>query len=111
MLPVRSRLTGRAANFVARRGRGLGGATLRIKWAPARGPFSRATVVAGLAVSKSAVVRNRLKRQCREILHPLLPNIAPPLNLMIFITKGAVGKSFSELKLELEGLLKRVRLI
>ncbi|KKU12936.1 MAG: Ribonuclease P protein component [Parcubacteria group bacterium GW2011_GWC2_45_7] len=111
MLPTRSRLTGRTASFVAKRGRSIGGAILRIKWAPARGPLSRATVVAGLTVSKSAVVRNRLKRQCREALRPLLARISPPINLMVFITKAAIGKSFFELKSELEQLLKKARLI
>jgi ribonuclease P protein component len=111
MLPKHYRLRTRDANFVARRGRGISGAVLRIKWAPERARHSHASVVVGLAVDKRATVRNRLKRQLREILRPLVPRLSPPVNLMVFTQKTALDKSFRELAHELTALLRRAHLL
>ena len=104
------RLNSKGAQFVIKRGHSLNGGALRLKWAPARAAPSRATVVVGLTVSKRATARNRLKRQLREALRPLLPILQSPAVLMVFANKNAVGRSFTELQAELTALLKRARL-
>lgn len=111
MLSRTHRLTGTGAKFVLRRGRSLAGTALRIKWIPIQYPPSHATVVAGLAVDKRATVRNRLKRQVREALRPRLPSLRFPVNLMVFVLKSAIGRTFQELQTELVSLLTRARIL
>lgn len=111
MLPHQHRLTGRMVKFVAKRGRGISGRTLRIKWLPTRYLPSRATVVAGLAVDKRAAKRNLVKRRVREALRPLLPQFPVPVNLIVFVNKAALERTFQELRDELLGLCRRVRLL
>ena len=111
MFPRQHRLATKGALFVAKRGRTLQGAALRLKWVPARYPPSRATVVVGLAFDKRATRRNRTKRQVREILRPLLPRLREPVGLMVFVNKSAAEKSFEELKKEAEALLRNARLL
>ena len=47
-------------------------------------PVSRFAVVAGVKVSKKAVVRNRLKRQVRAIVHEVLGEITPGYDVLLF---------------------------
>ncbi len=105
------RLSAQAAKLVARRGNGLSGPFLRIKWGLSRNPVSRATVVAGLAFDKRAIRRNLIKRRVREVLRPILPKLRPAVNLMVFVNKAATGCTFQELGAELISLLKRARII
>lgn len=111
MLPHQHRLTGRVVKFVAKRGRGVSGPTLRIKWTPARYPPSRATVVAGLAVDKRATKRNLVKRKVREALRPLLLRFPAPVSLVVFVNKGALRRTFQQLRAELFELCQRARLL
>ena len=111
MLPKIRRLNGRAVVTVVKRGNSLFGASLRIKWVFGKGSISRATVVTPIAFDKRATRRNRIKRQLREIIAPLLSRINGPVNLVIFVGPKASGKSFNEIKAELLILLKRARLL
>lgn len=111
MLSKDNRLSGRAAKYVSRRGHGVSGPALRVRWVPARGRVARATVVVPLYFDKRATRRNRTKRQIREILRPLMPRLRQPVNLMIYAGKGAGGRKFEELQGELISLLKRARLL
>jgi len=56
-------------------------------------------------VSKKAVVRNRIKRQIRSILHPLLPRISPGWQLVIVVLSSAKGCEYAQFLRELEQLL------
>ncbi|MBI2552203.1 ribonuclease P protein component [Candidatus Uhrbacteria bacterium] len=111
MFPKTRRLTGKAVVFVIRRGRALSGPGIRIKWAPASRSVSRATIVTPLAFDKRATRRNRIKRQLREILGPLLTQFNPPVNLVVLVSGQAKGKSFAGLKAELMALLRKGRLL
>ena len=104
------RLSSRAAEFTARRGRVVSGLGLRIKWIPGREGASKATVVVPLSFDKRATKRNRIKRQLREVLRPILHQLPLATNLMIYVGKGASGRKFQELRNELTELLKRARL-
>ncbi|MBI4135451.1 ribonuclease P protein component [Candidatus Uhrbacteria bacterium] len=111
MFERKARLKTRAAAFVGRRGKSVFSPNLRVKWLPARDKITRATVVVPLAFDKRSTRRNRVKRQIREILRPLLASLLYPTELMVFVSRGAAGKKFTELKSELEELLRKARLI
>lgn len=65
----------------------------------------------GLAVDKRSTERNLIKRRIREALRPLLSQLRPPANLMVFTNKGVLGKSFQDLQKEIISLLKRAHLL
>ncbi|MDO8521315.1 MAG: ribonuclease P protein component [bacterium] len=111
MFSRQHRLGSQGATFTLKRGKGLSGPFLRIKGVSSRGKDTQATVVVGLAVSKLATVRNRIKRRVREILRPFLSGIQPPVNFMVFAGKGAEKRTFKELQTELHSLLRRAGLI
>ncbi len=67
-------------------------------------------VIASVKVSKSAVVRNRLKRVIRQKIHEYIKDIKP--GYYIFIVKhAAVSVTSDELRQELEFSLKKAKLI
>jgi ribonuclease P protein component len=59
-------------------------------------------VVVSLKVEKRAVVRNRIRRQIKEILK----DISPTLGIMVITKQLVLKKSFQEMKEELIGLIK-----
>jgi len=68
---------------------------------------------AGVTVSRklgTAVFRNRLRRQVKEIVRLNADRIAPGHDLVIIVRKGAVGLSYRELEKGLQHVLKRASL-
>lgn len=59
---------------------------------------SRFAVVVGTKVSKSAVTRNRLRRQIREVIRLRLGEIKPGFDVMMLVRKEAIGKTYEELE-------------
>ncbi len=111
MFTRKARLKTRAATFIGRRGKSVFSPNLRVKWLPARNKVTRATVVVPLSFDKRSTRRNRVKRQVREILQPLLDSLLYPAEVMVFVSKGAAGRKFEELRRELIQLLKQARLL
>jgi len=72
---------------------------------------SRFGVVVGLKVSKRAVIRNRLRRQIREILRNDLGKIEKRYDVMIIGKKSALEIGFKELETEIRGLFKKIGLM
>lgn len=70
-------------------------------------------VVVGLKVDKRAVVRNRIKRQAREVLRLMIKNnrLQTGYYLMVVAQKSAISVSFAEISKEIELLLNKIRLI
>ncbi len=67
----------------------------------------------GFSVSNKigkAVVRNKIKRQLREIVRPLIPNIKN-CNLIFIAKETITGTNFSDLKNEVHLLLKKGKII
>lgn len=114
MLPAVNRLRGdRMILTVLRKGRRVHSPalTLHIGRAPTAVP-PRATVVVGKKLSKSAVVRNRVKRRVRAILAAPLATAVPAGTLLIVIARPpAAWYTFADLKRELTTLLVRARLL
>jgi ribonuclease P protein component len=72
---------------------------------------SRFTVVVGTKISKKAVVRNRLKRQIRAIVHAKLCELSSGYDVAFLVKKEAVGKNFEELQSDVEKLLRKAKLL
>jgi len=68
----------------------------------------------GIVASRSignAVNRNRVKRQIRAALHPLLDSIQPGWDMMILARRPIVGATTSQIHDAVTGLLRRSRLL
>jgi ribonuclease P protein component len=67
----------------------------------------------GLKISKKAVIRNRVKRQLREVVRLMLKDnlIKKGYHVLIVAKVGVVGKEYGEIKEDVEVLLKRGRLL
>jgi ribonuclease P protein component len=59
---------------------------------------SRIGIVVGNKISKKATVRNKLKRQLREIICPELGKIRSGYDLIISVLPAATDKTYQELE-------------
>ncbi len=73
-------------------------------------PDTRFAVVAGTKVHKSAVKRNRIKRQYREILRLNLENIVKGYDVVFFVSAQALELTYAQKEERLIAVLKRARL-
>lgn len=78
---------------------------------PAESPAdSRVDIAVGLKVSKKAVVRNRLKRQIKEILRKYTKiGSFEGKYIKVAARPPIKGKSFSYIKEDLEAVLDKIR--
>jgi len=74
------------------------------------GPHVRVGVTAGRTVG-TAVTRNRAKRLLREVMRPILPNIASNLDLILIARTGLASATFEEVSETVTNLLKRAKII
>ncbi len=67
----------------------------------------------GLKISKSAVKRNRLRRQIREVVRLLVKNKRIPKGYyLLFVARaGSLSKNYAEISHEIEFLLKKARIL
>ncbi|MBI4434040.1 ribonuclease P protein component [Candidatus Uhrbacteria bacterium] len=112
MLPRRHRLhIARDVQRVSRTGRPVAALDLTIRFLPNRLPIVRATVVAGLKVSKRSTKRNRAKRLIREVLRRHLPSIRPGMDLVITAKPSILGKEYADISAEIGNALHRAHLL
>ncbi|NEO84428.1 MAG: ribonuclease P protein component [Spirulina sp. SIO3F2] len=64
-------------------------------------------IAVGKRISKKAVVRNRLKRQIRAALHPLLPELATNVQIVIGVKPGILECECEHFLRELKQLLTK----
>lgn len=83
------------------------GFTMNIKYNTNQLQVSRFVVVVGTKVSKSAVVRNRLRRQIRAIIFKQLSKFKPGFDLMFMLKKEAVGKKSQDFEAEILRILRQ----
>lgn len=62
-------------------------------------------------VSKRAVVRNRIKRQLKAIIRQNLADILPGWQVVIVVRPAAIECGFDDFLRELEGLLKKLKIL
>ncbi|ABD03860.1 ribonuclease P protein component [Synechococcus sp. R6-10] len=116
MLPAPHRLRDRRAFQALYQGgqrRSGAGLTLLFQPMPAgcEGIPSQVGLVIGRKVSKSAVKRNRLRRQLREILRPLCPNLKPGYRLLFISKANLLTYRWPELRAEVHRLLQKADLL
>lgn len=88
-------------------GRSIGTKPLHVRFASNGRATSRVTVVVSQKTAKSAVVRNRVKRQVRAAVGPLLRHITPSQDLLIVVHRAALDLTTAELQTVLTGALRR----
>ena len=72
---------------------------------------SRFGIVVSTKVSKLATVRNRLKRQIREIIQERIKEISPGYDLVVSLLPAAVEKKHQELEKEVSAGLKHFKIV
>jgi len=82
-----------------------------LRFMPNQRKLSRFATVVGIKVSKRAVERNRLRRQMREVIRPLLPNLLPGMDVAITAQKEAKGMSYAEIEQGLIKAFKKAKLL
>ena len=96
---------------ILRRSRRAVHPSLMVRARPNELPSPRSTVVVSNAVSKDAVVRNRVKRQIRHQLRQLLKQVktsATSFDIMVTVKKPLLQIPPADRLIILEGLLERV---
>jgi len=72
---------------------------------------SRFAIMVGTKISKSAVKRNRIRRQIREIIRLNIPNIQKGFDFSFIVRPEAKNAKYQDLEKIIIGGLKRARLI
>lgn len=112
MLPRENRLAKNAdVERAVRRGYSFSTPLFALKAVRTALPRARFTVVAGLAVSKSAVQRNRVKRQVREAIRALLPHTQRGVDIAVLLRPTIVGKDSKEISATLQWAFRKVGLV
>ena len=86
---------------VAKRGHSFFTTRLIIKFVPTTSGKTRATVLVSLKFSKKSTVRNRIKRQVRAALGPLMPKLKPGFDIVVTVKNQAALSTVAELKQDL----------
>jgi ribonuclease P protein component len=73
-------------------------------------PRIRVGVAAGKMVG-TAVIRNRTKRLLREVMRPLIPNIASGLDLILVARPKLASATLEETRQAVQNLLHRAQII
>lgn len=114
MLPPKNRLKlTRDFARVFKFGRPFYTQNLRLKIAKNNQKETRFGFVAGLAVSKKATRRNRLKRQVREIVRLKLKDglIKPNFDVVVNLKASLIDYQYSEIEKEVNLLLQRAGIL
>lgn len=108
------RFHGRASlGHVYKRGTVVRGQNLSLKYASnSRQPTYRAAVVVSRKVSKSAVVRNRIRRRVYELVRELSPQISKPVDMIfvVYSSEFALVEG-AKLKHQVHDLLHRAAIV
>lgn len=112
MLPRESRLTKKAdIDRVFKKGKGIFDSVAGIKFAPNELGVTRITVVVGTKVSKSAVKRNRVKRQLRAAIGEVYKNIKPGFDIMVLTSPKSLEADFETKQQHVNRVLKKSGLL
>lgn len=110
MLPREHRLKGDARfKALAYKGRSFFSPILTMRAARHLGEPSQFGFVVSTKVSKRAVVRNRVRRQLREIVRLELPKLSPGFHVMLIVKKQALGCTYAQLHDEITKLFTTAR--
>lgn len=82
---------------------------LGLKYLPNTLKVNRLGIIIGLKVSKKAVVRNKIKRQIREIFRNNPPKKSNSYDIVVITMKGLETMSFLEIEEALLKLIKKLK--
>lgn len=71
-------------------------------------PYSRIGFVVSKKISKKAVVRNKIKRQLREICRNIVKDFGGGVDVIVFTKPEIIKQDFIQIKNVLESLLKKI---
>lgn len=91
--------------------KGTYGTYVGAKWKKNNLKVIRAAVVVGTKVSKKAVIRNRLRRQIREILRLNLAKLKSGHDLVLIVKKEAMAQEHKTLEKDVLLLLRKAQLM
>jgi ribonuclease P protein component len=97
-------------NFKKRSGRSAAGVFLIVKILKTDVSGCRFGFIVPNTVDKRSTVRNRIKRQMREIVRLKMNELRPGNDVLIIAKPGVKNKSYQEIKLEMLKLFKLVQL-
>lgn len=72
---------------------------------------SRFAVVVGTKVSKSAVKRNHVRRQYRDIVEKKLSEISPGYDVILLVSKPALDLEYAAKETRILGVLRKAKLL
>lgn len=114
MLQPKNRLkTDRDFKKVLKMGRSFYSPNIKLKLFKNNLPQSRFGFIIGTKISKKSTIRNRLKRQAREIIRLKIKSgaVGPGFDVIVSLGAGLIGKKYKEIKNELLSLLARAGLL
>jgi|GEM_PF-1322548 len=111
-IPKKSKISSSQIGLVIRRGKKLEGKFFYLKylWSPNQKENFFGFVVAS-RISKKATIRNKIKRRAKAIVQKLQPEFKRGNSAVLVAKQGIVGRSYSELKKDIETLLKYAQII
>lgn len=98
-------------NNIFKKGKSAAGGFIFLKFFKNDLSVSRFSFIVSSKISKKAVIRNKVKRRLREIIRNNIAKIKPRFDVIIMPKPAITNKDFQETKKELEGLLKRIKLL
>ena len=108
LMPHKSRLS--HAEMASQRGaKRLQGNLFSLSTFSLSGGDAKFTCVVSKKVAQKAVDRNRLKRQCREVVRPLMKRVQHPLALVLTAKKSAATAPFSAIREDIERLIQSLQ--
>jgi len=84
---------------------------LKLKYLANDQELSRLAIVVSTKVSRKAVLRNRLKRQLREIIRLNQKNIKPGYDIIVSVNSQALNKNYQQLEKSIGTLLAKAKLL
>lgn len=96
---------------VFNKGKGVFDAVCGVKFAENGRRVSRFAVVVGTKVSKSAVKRNRVRRQYREILRLNLEKLKPGFDVVLLTSNKAISPTYQQKEEGLMRVLAKAKLL
>lgn len=93
---------------VFKNGKTIAGKLIFLKFLKNDLNIARFGFIVSTKISKKAVIRNKIKRQLREIVRKNLANLKLDLDIIIVAKPEIIDKNYQEIKNDFENLLKNI---
>jgi ribonuclease P protein component len=95
-------------DFVFRKGKKYTGQVFYLKYVNSEKSSPRYVIIVSSKISKKAVIRNKIRRQIKEIIRKYKKFI-PAVDFAVFVQKNILEKKFGEIEKEMLFLLSRIK--